>query len=88
MTRILLALLALITGLTMPEIAFATSRTEVADSIATPTAAPTSARQQNCVGRGGVVPRRPVTVQRKTVWLPVPALIQTCGFLFGDRARE
>lgn len=87
--RFLLALLAMITGLTLPEVALAVSRTEVADAgVAAAATASAEQRQQRCAGRGGVVPQKRSNARRKTVWLPAPALIRPCGIELTDRARE
>lgn len=87
--RILLALLAMITGLSLPEVAFAVSRTEVADAgISASASISAEQRQQRCIGRGGAVPQRRSSARRKTVWLPAPALIRICGIELSDRARE
>lgn len=87
--RILLALLAMITGLSLPEVAFAVSRTEVTDAgVSAAATASAEQRQQRCAGRGGVVPQKRSTARRKTVWLPAPALIRPCDIELSDRARE
>lgn len=87
--RFLLALLAMITGLTLPEVALAVSRTEVADAgVSAAATASAEQRQQRCAGRGGVVPQKRSNARRKTVWLPAPALIRPCGIELTDRARE
>lgn len=87
--RFLLALLAMITGLTLPEVALAVSRTEVADTgVSGAATASAEQRQQRCAGRGGVVPQKRSNARRKTVWLPAPALIRPCGIELSDRARE
>lgn len=87
--RMLLALLALITGLSLPEVALAVSRTEVAEA-GMSAGAPSSVeqRQQRCTARGGAVPQKRTNARRKTVWLPAPALIRPCGIELSDRARE
>lgn len=87
--RILLALLAMITGLSLPEVAFAASRTEIAGA-GTSGAATASAerRQQRCVERGGTIPQKRYGTRRKTVWLPAPAFVRSCGIELTDRARE
>lgn len=87
--RILLALLAMITGLSLPEVALAVSRAEVAEAgVAAGTTVSTERRQQRCAGRGGAVPQKRTTARRKTVWLPAPALIRSCGIELSDRSRE
>lgn len=87
--RMLLALLALITGLSLPEVALAVSRTEVAEAgMSAGSATAVEQRQQRCVGRGGAVPQKRTNARRKTVWLPAPALIRPCGIELTDRARE
>jgi hypothetical protein len=87
--RILLALLAMITGLSLPEVAFAASRTEIAESgVASAATASAERRQQRCVQRGGAVPQTRTTARRRTVWLPAPAFVRFCGIELTDRARE
>lgn len=87
--RILLALLAMITGLSLPQTAFAVSRTEIADSGVTVGAtASAQKRQQRCAERGGAVPQKRNSTRRKTVWLPAPAVIRPCDIELSDRARE
>lgn len=87
--RILLALLAMISGLSLPEVAVAISRAEVAEAgVAAGTSASAERRQQRCAGRGGAVPQKRTSARRKTVWLPAPALIRPCGIELSDRARE
>ena len=87
--RILLALLAMITGLSLPQAAYAASRMEVADAgVAGATTALAERRQQRCVERGGAIPQKRSSARRKTVWLPAPAFVRPCGFELTDRARE
>ncbi len=87
--RILLALLAMITGLSLPEVAFAASRTEIADAgVSGAATASSERRQQRCVERGGAIPQKRSSARRKTVWLPAPAFIRSCGIELTDRARE
>lgn len=87
--RILLALLAIITGLNLPQTAYAVSRMEVADAGVTGGAtASAERRQQRCVERGGAIPQKRNSGRRKTVWLPAPANIRLCGIELTDRARE
>lgn len=87
--RMLLALLALITGLSLPEVALAVSRTEVAEAgMATGATTSVEQRQQRCAARGGAVPQKRTNARRKTMWLPAPALIRPCGIELTDRARE
>lgn len=87
--RMLLVLLAMITGLSLPEMAHAVQRAEVADTgVAASASASAEQRQQRCAGRGGAVPQKRSNARRKTVWLPAPALIRPCGIELSDRARE
>ena len=87
--RLLLALLALLTGLSFPDVALATSRMEVADSgVSVAVATPAAPRAQSCAGQGGEAPRKRSTVQRKMLRLPTVALARTCGILLSDRGRE
>ncbi len=86
--RILLALLAMITGLSLPGVAYAVPQAEVAGSDGSVAmSAGIDQRQQHCAGRGGAVPQKRTTARRKTVWLPAPALIRPCIEL-SDRTRE
>ena len=87
--RILLVLLAMMTGLSMPGVAYAVSRTEVADSgVSASASASAEQRQQRCSERVGAVPQKRASARRKTVWLPAPALVRPCGIELTDRARE
>lgn len=87
--RILLALLAIITGLSLPEVAFAASRTEIADAgISGAATASAERRQQRCIERGGAIPQKRSGARRKTVWLPAPAFVSNCGIELTDRSRE
>ncbi len=87
--RILLALLAMITGLSMPQVAYAASSMEVADAgVSGAATASAEKRQQRCAERGGVRPQKRSNARRKTVWLPAPAFIRPCGIELTDRARE
>ncbi len=86
--RILLALLAMLTGLSLPGVAYAVPQAEVADSgSSVAMATGVDQRQQRCADRGGAVPQKRTTARRKTVWLPAPALVRPCIEL-SDRARE
>lgn len=85
--RFLLALLAMLTGLSLPGVAYAVPQTEVSDSgSSVAMSAAVDQRQQHCA-RGGALPQKRTTARRKTVWLPAPALIRPCVEL-SDRARE
>lgn len=87
--RMLLVLLAMITGLSLPEMALAVSRAEVADSgIAAAPTASAEQRQQRCVCRGGSVPQKRTPPRRKTVWLPAPALATASAIFLSDRPLE
>ncbi len=87
--RILLALLAMITGLSLPQVAVAISRAEVAEAGVSAQAAAMAAKpQQRCICRGGGVPQKQPNARRKTVWLPAPALIRPSTIHLSDRARE
>ena len=88
--RVLLVLLAMITGLSVPQVAVAFSRTEVAESGVSANQAPAAdQRQRRCAQRDRDVPQmRHATARRKTVWLPAPALARVCGIELTDRARE
>lgn len=87
--RILLVLLAMLTGLSLPEVVHATSRTEVADSgVAASSAVAPALHEQRCAARGGVVPQMRTTARRTAAWFPAPALIRSCGFELSDRTRE
>lgn len=87
--RILLVLLAMITGLSLPGTSYAVPRSGVADSgVSAGMTATVDQRQQRCAERGGAVPQKRTTARRKTVWLPAPALIRPCGIELSDRARE
>lgn len=86
--RILFALLAMLSGLSLSGVAYAVPQTEVADAgSSVAMSAGIDQRQQHCIGRGGAVPQRRTTARRKTVWLPAPALIRPCIEL-SDRTRE
>lgn len=85
--RFLLALLAMLSGLSLSGAAYAVPQTEVADAgSSVAMSAGIDQRQQHCA-RGGAVPQKRTTARRKTVWLPAPALIRPCIEL-SDRARE
>jgi hypothetical protein len=87
--RLLLALLALITGLSMPEVAFAASHAEVAESGGVAmAAAPTAAPQQVLVARRGAAQRDRSVVERRTVWLPTPAYGRNTSIALSDRPLE
>lgn len=87
--RILLALLAMITGLSLPQVAVAISRAEVAEAGVSAEASAMAMRpQQRCICRSGAVPQKQPSARRKTVWLPAPALIAFNRIHLGDRARE
>ena len=87
--RMLLVLLAMITGLSVPEVALAVSRAEVTDNgIAAAPTASAEQRQQRCVCRGGSVPQKRTPSRRKTVWLPAPALAAASVIFLSDRPLE
>lgn len=87
--RILLALLAMITGLSLPEVAMAVSRAEVAEAgVAAGGVEMAERLQKRCVCRGGAVPQKRTNARRKTVWLPVPALVRSNSIYLSDRARQ
>jgi hypothetical protein len=87
--RILLALLAILSGLSLPEVAFAASHTEIANAgVAGSGTAAAERRQQRCIERGGAIPQRRSSAPLKTVWLPAPAFVRACGIELTDRARE
>ncbi|HQS68426.1 MAG: hypothetical protein B7Y36_02665 [Novosphingobium sp. 28-62-57] len=87
--RIFLALLAMITGLSFPQVAVAISRAEVAEAGMSAQAAAMAAKpQQRCICRGGEVPQKRTNARRKTVWLPAPALIRPSSIYLSDRARK
>lgn len=87
--RMLLVLLAMITGLSLPEVALAVSRAEVADSgIAAAPTASAEQRQQRCVCRGGNLPQKRTPSRRKTVWLPAPAFVAGAAIFLSDRPLE
>ncbi|WP_169492666.1 hypothetical protein [Novosphingobium olei] len=90
--RLLLVLLAMLTGLSLPQAAaVAAAQSEVAGQglqsaaavVAEPAraACPVRAREAS-------PPRRFAAQQRKPVWLPVPALASGCGFELSDRSRQ
>ncbi|MCX7285363.1 MAG: hypothetical protein NTX28_15210 [Novosphingobium sp.] len=87
--RILLALLAMITGLSLPQVAVAISRAEVAEAgIAAEAATMTARPQQRCICRSGATPQKRSSTRRKTVWLPAPAFVASSAIHLSDRARE
>ncbi|MFN3552139.1 MAG: hypothetical protein ACK4UL_03440 [Novosphingobium meiothermophilum] len=86
--RLLLALLAVLTGLSLPDVAVAFSRAEVAESGAAAQAAQTvEQRQQRCAARTGTL-AQPCRKVRRTIWLPLPALTPVRTVELSDRARE
>jgi hypothetical protein len=87
--RLLLALLALLTGLSMPEVAFAASHAEVAEAggVAMATA-PMAAPQQVVVVRRGPVPRNRGVLERRTLWLPTLAFGRNASIALSDRPLE
>lgn len=88
--RILLVLLAMLTGLSLPEVAVATSRAEVADVSAAPVASASLAeRDQACTIMAGTALRRRTAIARRTImWLPLVALGRPCGLVVSDRPLE
>lgn len=87
--RILLVLLAMISGLSLPQVAVAISRAEVAEAgMSAQTAAMAAKPQQRCICRGSAVPQKQPSARRKTVWLPAPALVLPGTVHLSDRARE
>lgn len=86
--RLLLALLAVLTGLSLPDVAVAFSRAEVAESgAAAQSAQAGEQRQQRCAARTGTVVQ-PCRKVRRTIWLPLPAFIPARTVELSDRARE
>jgi len=89
--RLLLVLLAMLTGLSLPEVAVATSRAQVAGmGVSASAIAPAEAQRKVCPvrAREAAPPRKFAALQRKPIWLPMPALVPVCGIQLTDRARE
>ncbi|MCW1384838.1 hypothetical protein OLX02_18635 [Novosphingobium sp. KCTC 2891] len=88
--RLLLVLLAMLTGLSLPDVAVATSRAEVAGvGVSASAATQAAARRTVCPVRAKAAPpRKFAALQRKPIWLPTAALVENCGVRITDRARE
>lgn len=89
--RLLLVLLAMLTGLSLPEVAVATSRAQVAGmGVLASETAPAEAHRQVCPvrAREAAPPRKFAAFQRKPLWLPVSALVPGCCIELTDRARQ
>lgn len=86
--RLLLLLLAMLSGLSLPNVAVATARAEVADmGSAVPAAVQAPQRGDACIASGGSTRRTAPVERRKRLWLPVPAFARTCGIVLTDRPR-
>lgn len=85
--RLLLVLLALLSGLSLSEVAVASSRAEVAGVAA---AARLAAPQEHKACIGGIKAARPTGQTRLTLAapLPAPAHIRACSISIPDRPRE
>ena len=70
--RLLLVLLALLTGLSLPEVSAASSRVEVAGTgLAGSASAAVGARRQECAVQACDVPRARFVLSSAAVWAPV-----------------
>lgn len=87
--RLLLALIALLTGLSMPNVAFATSHAEVAEAGGVAAAiAPMAAHQQAPMVRCGDLPRYRGGFECRTVGLPTLAFGRKAPIALSDRPLE
>lgn len=90
--RLLLVLLAMLSGLSLPQAAaVAAARSEVTGSgLAQGSQAVAEAKREACPvrAREAVAMRRFVAQQRKPIWLPVAALAAGCAYELSDRARQ
>jgi len=86
--RLLLVLLAMLSGLSLSNVAVATSRAEVADMGSAVSTTAVSAQQREACVTGGTVARRTAPVERrKRLWLPLPAFVSACSVVLTDRPR-
>lgn len=86
--RFLLVLLAMLSGLSLSNLAVASSRAEVADMGSTVLASAQSPqRGEACVASGAVARRTAPVERRKRLWLPLPAFVRACSIILTDRPR-
>ena len=90
--RLLLVLLAMLTGLSLPQAAaVAAAPSEVAGAgLQSGSAVAAQAARTACPvrAREALSLRRFTALQRKPIWLPVAALASGCGFALTDRSRR
>ncbi|WP_225206650.1 hypothetical protein [Novosphingobium huizhouense] len=90
--RLLLVLLAMLTGLSLPQAAaVAAAQSEVAGAeLAKAASAMAPDARKSCPlrARQAVPQRRFAPAQRRPIWLPVAALLSGCGFEPSDRSRQ
>lgn len=87
--RFLLVLLALLSGLSMPQAVAAASATRVDTSVvAREESVPLAPMRRDCAAGCGGQKRSEADSRRKVVWLPVLALIAPATVHIGDRARQ
>lgn len=86
--RLILILLALLSGLSAPQAVAASAAARADSSVVASESVALTPMRRDCVVRCAA--ERPGTSQskRKTVWLPVFALVAPSAIHIGDRARE